>query len=102
MNEAAKKNYGPYDEAFKRAAVEQWMSGVPAPQVAAGLGISAQSLRDWKKQLFGKEAKAEPQSVAELQAEVRRLKAQLQSVTNQRDILKKTIGIFTAPNGNAS
>ena len=28
----------PYDEAFKRAAVAQWMSGVPAKRVAAGLG----------------------------------------------------------------
>ena len=31
------------------------------------------------------------------QAEVRRLRAQLQSVTNQRDILEKAVGIFAGP-----
>ena len=38
----------------------------------------------------------------ELQAEVHRLRPQLQSVTNQRDILKKAVGIFAGPNGSVS
>lgn len=103
----------PYDEAFKRAAVAQWMSGVPAKRVAAGLGITAESLRAWRRRQEGAtvppadagrkgSAPAIPQSADELRAEVRRLRAQLQSVTNQRDILKKTVGIFAGPNGNAS
>lgn len=45
----------PYDEAFKRAAVAQWQSGVPAKRVAEGLGITTESLRAWRRQLSGTE-----------------------------------------------
>ena len=114
MSEEAKEKTGathrPYDEAFKRAAVAQWQSGVPARRVAEGLGITTESLRTWRRQLGGAESKpgtatggklpAAAPSAQELQAEVRRLRAQLQSVTNQRDILKKAVGIFAGPNGS--
>ena len=105
-------SHRPYDEAFKRAAVAQWQSGVPASRVAEGLGITAESLRAWRRQFGGADSK--PATVAdgklpavaptsqELAAEVRRLRAQLQSVTNQRDILKKAVGIFAGPNGSVS
>ena len=46
----------PYDEAFKRAAVAQWQSGVPARRVAEGLGITTESLRTWRRQLGGADA----------------------------------------------
>ena len=42
------------------------------------------------------------QSAEELRVEVRRLRAALQSVTNQRDIPKKTVGIFAGPSGSVS
>ena len=102
----------PYDEAFKRAAVAQWQSGVPARRVAEGLGITTESLRAWRRQLAGTDAAPAATAVGklpavaptaqELQAEVRRLRAQLQSVTNQRDILKKAVGIFAGPSGSVS
>ncbi len=46
----------PYDEAFKRVAVAQWQSGVPARRVAEGLGITTESLRAWRRQLDGVDA----------------------------------------------
>ena len=102
----------PYDEAFKRAAVAQWQSGVPARRVAEGLGITTESLRTWRRQFAGADSApvatlegklpAVAPGAQELAAEVRRLRAQLQSVTNQRDILKKAVGIFAGPNGSAS
>ena len=105
-------SHRPYDEAFKRAAVAQWQSGVPARRVAQGLGITAESLRTWRRQFAGTQAgpstavegklPAVAPSAQDLQAEVRRLRAQLQSVTNQRDILKKAVGIFAGPNGSVS
>ena len=115
-SEAVKTKTGathrPYDEAFKRAAVAQWQSGVPAKRVADGLGITTESLRAWRRQLGGADAvpttagdgklPAIAPTSQELQAEVRRLRAQLQSVTNQRDILKKAVGIFAGPNGSVS
>ena len=116
MSEADKTKTGathrPYDEAFKRAAVAQWQSGVPARRVAEGLGITTESLRTWRRQFSGADAAPTPAvdgkrpaiapSTQELAAEVRRLRAQLQSVTNQRDILKKAVGIFASPNGSVS
>ena len=103
----------PYDEAFKRAAVAQWQSGVPATRVAENLGITTESLRTWRRRFAGAQAgpattatalklPAVAPSAQELQAEVRRLRAQLQSVTNQRDILKKAVGIFAGPSGSVS
>ena len=106
-------SHRPYDEAFKRAAVAQWQSGVPASRVAKGLGITTESLRTWRRQFAGAQAESVPvaaegklpavaPTTQELAAEVRRLRAQLQSVTNQRDILKKAVGIFAGPNGSIS
>ena len=105
-------SHRPYDEAFKRAAVAQWQSGVPASRVAEGLGITAERLRTWRRQFAGVPAASATPTVGklpavapnaqELAAEVRRLRAQLQSVTNQRDILKKAVGIFAGPSGSVS
>ena len=105
-------SHRPYDEACKRAAVAQWQSGVPAKRVAEGLGITTESLRTWRRQFSGARAASAPAAEGklpavaptsqELQAEVRRRRAQLQSVTNQRDILKKAVGIFAGPNGSVS
>ena len=105
-------SHRPYDEAFKRAAVAQWQSGLPASRVAQDLGITAESLRTWRRQFGGADSKpvtavegklpAVAPTSQELAAEGRRLRAQLQSVTNQRDILKKAVGIFAGPNGSVS
>lgn len=105
-------SHRPYDEAFKRAAVAQWQGGVPASRVAQGPGITAESLRTWRRQFAGTQAGSATPTVGkrpavapnaqELAAEVRRWRAQLQSVTNQRDILKKAVGIFAGPNGSVS
>jgi transposase len=87
-----------YDEAFKRQAVESWIkTGKPGTQIAAELGVSYPSLKDWKRRYYGD---ATPQR-EELAAENRALKAELSRVREQRDILKKTLGIFTEPSRNA-
>ena len=99
----------PYDEALMRAAVAQWQGGARASQVAEWLGITTESLRVWWRQVAGASA-TEPTTAAgklpsvapstqELHAEVRRLRAQLQSVTSQHGILKKAVGILSAQAG---
>ena len=103
----------PYDEACKRAAVAPWVGGVPASRVAVGLGITTESLRTWRRQPGGVDAKpgtdrggkaagrrAERPGVAGGSAAVAR--AQLQSVTHQHDILKEAVGIFAGPNRSVS
>jgi len=80
-----------YDEAFKRQAVELWLSGSkPVQQIAAELGISDQSLKQWKKKLAALPATGLGQrSARQLEEENHRLKRELQHVSRQRDILKK-------------
>ena len=88
-----------YDATFKRAAVENWLqTDKPGTQIAAELGISYPSLKEWKRRYMGD---ALPQRV-DLAAENRALRAELARVREQRDILKKTLGIFTEPSPNAT
>jgi len=88
-----------YDDAFKQQAVEHWItSGKPGTRIAAELGISYPSLKDWKRRDSGH---ALPGG-ADLLAENRALRAELARVREQRDILKKTLGIFVEPSKNAT
>jgi len=88
-----------YDETFKRQAVENWLrSSRPGTQVARELGISYPALKDWKRRYFGDATPSRP----DLAAENRALKAELQRVREQRDILKKTLGILSEPPQSAT
>ena len=88
-----------YDDALKKAAVENWIkSGKPGTVIAAELGVSYPSLKDWKARYCGD---AVPERDT-LEAENRALRRELARVREQRDILKKTVGIFTEPSSNAT
>jgi len=88
-----------YDEAFKKEAVENWIkSGKAGTVIAVELGISYPSLKEWKARYYGD---AIPERDT-LEAENRALKRELARVSEQRDILKKTLGIFTEPSPNAT
>ena len=87
-----------YDEAFKRSAVEHWMlSGQNATQLARELGINVQNLHKWKQKLKALPAGQVAGTLEALQAENRRLQKELHRAVQQRDILKKTLGILSAP-----
>lgn len=76
-----------FTEDFKRDAVLQITErGYPVAEVAARLGISKYSLYEWKKRYAKPAAAARDDDQA---AEVRRLKRELQRVTEERDILKR-------------
>ena len=88
-----------YAEEFRRQAVENWIkTGKPGTQIAAELGISYPSLKEWKRRYHGD---ATPQR-DDLADENRALRAELARVREQRDILKKTVGIFSAPSKTAT
>lgn len=98
-NKALKRRH---DEAFKKAAVELLVNGgKPLKQIAQELGVSIWNLRDWKKRYLPVEPKP-ARSLEQAEAENRILREELQRVKNQRDILKKTLGIISAPPDNAS
>ena len=82
-----------YTEEFKRDAVAQVTDrGYSVKEVAERLGVCTKSLYDWKKQ-FHKPAKEQKQAAAD-STEIRRLKAELLRVTEERDILKKATAYF--------
>jgi transposase len=88
-----------YDETFRKAAVENWLtSGKSGRQIAAELGISYPSLKEWRRRYDGDALPRRDDPVAEIRA----LKAELARVREQRDILKKTVGIFSAPSKTAT
>lgn len=93
----------PYTEEFKKEAVDLYISsGRPLKRVAEELGVSANSLRNWKKALLGGSggqilaegedlAGADPEQMAE---EIRRLHREVEYLKRQREILKKAASIL--------
>jgi len=82
-----------YPEEFKIEAVKQVTErGHPVADVAARIGVSQHSLYQWIK-LYGVPA-SERQEAQGQTAEIRRLKAELKRVTEERDILKKAAAYF--------
>jgi len=100
MNDEPKTKYKRYDEAFKRSAVEHWMvSGKSARLIADELGINQQNLHKWKQKFKTLPAGQVAGTLEAMQAENRRLQRELHRVVQQRDILKKTLGIISEPPG---
>mgnify|MGYP001765324106 CR=1 FL=1 len=86
-----------YTDEFKIEAVRQVTErGHRAYDVAARLGITTHSLYSWVRK-FGKTTAPKPE--VEQSAEVRRLKAELKRVTEERDILKKAAAYFAKTSG---
>jgi transposase len=82
-----------YPEEFKIEAVKQVTErGHAVVDVASRLGISQHSLYEWLKKYSLPEAQRNEQRSQ--QEEVRRLKAELKRVTEERDILKKAAAFF--------
>jgi transposase len=102
-NTPPSRKYKRYDEGFKRSTVEHWLlSGKSARQIAAELGIGAQTLLQWQKKFKALPAGQVAGTLEALQAENRRLQKELHRALQQRDILKKTLGIISAPSDNDS
>jgi transposase len=101
MNEEAeqpkKKKRKQYDEAFRRAAVGLVeSSGRSLGEVARELGISHWNLRDWIP-IYGKRS-----TPAQLEERLRQLQEENVQLRDQRDALKKAMGILAKPSRSAS
>ena len=93
-----------FDQTFKREAVNNWLtSGKSASVVAVELGILPNRLYGWRQHFApadagGKAAAgAKPSSAAELQTQLDAARREIRHLTEQRDILKKTLGILSEP-----
>ena len=91
-----------FDREFKREAVQLATRGDKSlTHVARNLGISTNVLSRWKRQLTGDPAFAFPGKghLKPADEELRRLKKELRDVTEERDILKKALAIFSKTPG---
>jgi transposase len=95
------RNYGRrYDAPFKEQAVKLLLSsGKSLHCIARELGVSDRALQEWKDIHLGQSdgigSEASNRTAAELFIENQRLRRELERVTTQRDILKKSLGILS-------
>src|SRR5881275_1378572 len=92
-----------YTDQYKQEALEHWrLSGRSAAKVAAELGIRPPLLYRWAQQ--EREAAQQgglplgrPEHIAELKLEIERLKTENAKLLEQRETLKKSLGILSEP-----
>jgi len=105
MNQTpAKRTYRKFDETFKREAVQNWLSSGKSADVIAGeLGINSNLLYAWRKSFAPAEAGgraaegAKPATLAEALIRLEADQREIRHLREQRDILKKTLGILSEP-----
>lgn len=84
----------PYDEEFRREAVRLLEGGERSLAVLSReLGVSQQTLRNWRKQAGVESGKVEGLTRDE-RDELRRVKRELRIVCEEREILKKALAFF--------
>jgi len=89
-----------YSEEFKKNAVGHSLTSEKSvEEVAQDLGIAHSNLRRWRAQYGKKGELAFPengkQRLTPQEEEIRRLKKELYDVSQERDILKKALAIFS-------
>ena len=88
-----------HDREFKQNAVELVRARRTVSRVARDLGISTWSLGRWVQAANAGQAQSEPKTLAaesEEQRELRRLRQENDYLREQREILKKALGILSA------
>ena len=98
-----------FDEMFKREAVQNWLSsGKSAEMIGKELGVLPNRLYAWRKRFAPADAGgraaagAKSGSVADLQSQLENVLRENRHLREQRDILKKTLGILSEPPRNAT
>jgi transposase-like protein len=97
-----------FDQTFKREAVQNWLaSGKSAQVIAKELGLLPNRLYVWRRRftpaapLPPGSAGVKPGSLADLQSQLDAAQREIRHLREQRDILKKTLGILSEPSPNA-
>lgn len=83
-----KRKYRKYDASFKADAVSQLKSGRSAKELSQLLGVSESLLYKWKGESSGGANKEQSQ-------EIKRLKRELKEKSEENEILKKALSIFS-------
>ncbi len=109
LNESQGKTRRKYDAAFKLEAVRNWiLSGKTAEVVAKELGLSPDRLFAWRRLLppdaagGGAAAGGRAPAASDLRTQLDAALRENRHLREQRDILKKTLGILSEPSRSVS
>src|SRR6476660_6992128 len=102
MNQTPAKARRKFDDTFRQEAVNHWLSsGKSADVIAEELDLNANQLYAWKKRFAPADAGgraadgAKPATLAEAQIQLDAALREIGHLREQRDILKKTLGILS-------
>lgn len=88
------KSKPPYREQFLREALELVGQGRSVPDVAESLGVTAQSLRNWKRQDDRDRGGRDDGLRSAEREELRELRERVKRLEQERDILKRATALF--------
>lgn len=100
-NQKVSRSRRKYDVTFKEDVIKMVASGRPISEVSQALGVSASLIHRWYKSSHhpllaaGKDGILSSTSQNTSFDEIERLKAELRRTEQERDILKKALGIFS-------
>ncbi len=88
-----------YDAEFKEDVLKMASAGRPVQEIATSLGINVGMVHKWRAKQAGAAGQSRPLMPVIIPAvsgvEHERIKARLREVEQERDILKKALGIFS-------
>jgi transposase len=85
----------PYPPEYRYEAVRLLeTTGRSIPQVAAELGVSGESLRNWLKQAQLDRGERDDGLTSDEQEELRQLRRQVRELEQEREILKRAVTFF--------
>ena len=88
-----------YPEQFRREAIELLRQGRTPAELASSLGVSAQTLRNWRRQDQLDRFERDDGVTTDERAELARLRRENQRLRQERDLLKRAAAFFATENG---
>jgi transposase len=85
-----------YPDELRREAVQMLRAGRPPRELAESLGVSQQTLRNWRRQDQIDRRERDDGPTSDEQDELRRLRRGNARLKQQRDLLKRAAAFFAA------
>jgi transposase len=88
----------PYPPEFRREAVELLRAGRSPRELAESLGVSEQTLRNWRRQDQVDRHERDDGITSDEREELARLRRENQRLRQERDLLKRAAAFFASEN----